>query len=173
MCVIISRISLCFFFFFPSLDNKQCLFHFLPVAFWNFVRVRICGRVCWFVCSNVHLLLFMYTPECLCMSCVAFCLPLWLRVLRCPPIHHDLALPFAFFDYLFNVCCHNQLQSFVTHDLRPFILSACYMPRELRPSDPNCLFIFPPTVSDRIHMLSGAALHTAPCLCVCWTSYCI
>lgn len=74
-------------------------------------------------------------------------------------------------DYLFNVCCHNQLQSFVTHDLRPFILSACYMPRELRPSDPNCLFIFPPTVSDRIHMLSGAALHTAPCLRVCWASY--
>lgn len=73
--VVVSRISLCFFP--PSLDNNRCVFYFLSVTSFNFVRVRICARAPVCVCtrSMVHLLLFMCTPECLCMSCVAFAIP--------------------------------------------------------------------------------------------------
>ncbi len=61
--------------FFSYLDNNRCLFYFMSVTSFNFVRVRVCVRACLFNCVYVHRLLFMYTPECLCMSCVAFAIP--------------------------------------------------------------------------------------------------
>lgn len=143
-----------FFFFFHASTTSAVCYNFCRWLFFN------CVHAPWIVRSNAHLFLFTYTPECHCMSCIASAVPL--RLCR-PPVHSDLMLPFAFSDYLFNVCCHNRLQSFVTHDLWPFPLSALYMPRELGPSDPDCLFIFSPSVSDHMYTLRGGPpLSTLP-----------
>lgn len=63
----------------------------------------------------------------------------------------------CFFDYLFNVCCHNQLQSLwpATSDPSSHCL---FGTRRIKSKWPR-LFIFPPPVSDHI-----CTLHTGPCL---------
>lgn len=142
-----------------SRDNKPCLCQSLPVAFLSRRRGRAC-RTCLFKCAS----------------------PLYLRTLPSVSVCHALHLPspvapfaaasnpstltprchFAFSRLFIQRLLSEAITVFVwptTSD--PFVLCAFYIPGEFRPSDPDCLFIFPPTVGDHIHILRGLSPYSA------------
>lgn len=124
-----------------SRDNKPCLCHSLPVAFLS----RRCGLAC--------------------RTCLSKCAsPLYLRTLPSVSVCHALHLlsPVAPFAVASNPStltprCHFAFSRLFIQRLLsqaitvfvwpttsdPFVLCAFYIPGEFRPSDPDCLFIFP------------------------------
>lgn len=172
-CVLSSQESPCAFFFHTSTTTGVCFTlcqrPLSTLYVYASVHMCICSTVC--TCISFYLCTHQSVSVCHTLhlpSPVALCAVLS----ACPPWPHAAI-------YFFRLLIQRSLSQPITVSrapwpLTPPSLSACYMPNtELRPSDPDCLFIFPPTVSDHIHSLRSCPPYSTLPVCswVCWNEF--